>query len=224
MQGLEAALTRKNPEAKIFLAPRSWGFLAARAGPRNHRGYRFRFAGRRKGARALAGHRMLRSARPPRETARFPIVLVLLDGQPAPGLPFLRQLHWIISADPASEKSIQVMDAAAGGGALPGELWRHTAPYRGLAAMTEADTDFFLGRGRETVELIEQRRKRTPKSFRPLGTRCRKSSLRRLGCLLASSPRSSTKSRAGGSRGGRTRSAEVDVIVVRRCRRLRSLR
>ena len=64
----------------------------------------------------------------------FPIVLVLLDGQPAPGLPFLRQLHWIISADPASEKSIQVMDAAADGDALPGELWRHTAPYRGLAA------------------------------------------------------------------------------------------
>jgi hypothetical protein len=84
----------------------------------------------------------------------FPIVLVLLDGQPAPGLPFLRQLHWIISADPASEKSIQVMDAAAGGGALPGELWRHTAPYRGFAAMNEADTDFFFGRGRETVEVI----------------------------------------------------------------------
>ena len=27
-----------------------------------------------------------------------------------------------------------------------GELWRHTAPYRGLAAMTEADSDFFFGR------------------------------------------------------------------------------
>ena len=38
------------------------------------------------------------------------------------------------ASDPASEKSIQVMDAAADGGALPGELWRHTAPYRGLAA------------------------------------------------------------------------------------------
>jgi hypothetical protein len=56
----------------------------------------------------------------------FPVVVVLLDGQPAPGLPFLRQLHWVITADPASEKSLaQVMDAAAGGGALPGELWRH---------------------------------------------------------------------------------------------------
>ena len=81
---------------------------------------------------------------------------MLLDGQPAPGLPFLRQLHWIVTADPASEKSLaQLMDAAAGGGAPPGELWRHTAPYRGLAAMTEADSDFFFGRGRETVEVIE---------------------------------------------------------------------
>src|SRR5262249_60570751 len=85
----------------------------------------------------------------------FPVVLVLLEGQPAPGLPFLRQLHWVITADPASEKSLaQMMDAAAGGGAPPGELWRHTAPYRGLNAMTESDADFFFGRGRETAEGI----------------------------------------------------------------------
>jgi conflict system STAND superfamily ATPase len=85
----------------------------------------------------------------------FPVVLVLLEGQPAPGLPFLRQLDWVITADPASEKSLaQLMDAAAGGGALPRELWRHTAPYRGLNAMTEADADFFFGRARETAEVI----------------------------------------------------------------------
>jgi formylglycine-generating enzyme required for sulfatase activity len=85
----------------------------------------------------------------------FPVVLVLLDRQPAPGLPFLRQLHWVITTDPASEKSLaQLMDAAAGGGAPPGELWRHTAPYRGLYAMTESDADFFFGRGRETAEVI----------------------------------------------------------------------
>src|SRR6202034_1024288 len=85
----------------------------------------------------------------------FPVVLLLLDGQPAPGLPFLRQWHWIVAADPAAEQSVaQVMDAAAGGGALPGELWRDTAPYRGRAAMTETDSDFFFGRERETVEVI----------------------------------------------------------------------
>jgi hypothetical protein len=86
----------------------------------------------------------------------FPVVLVLLDGQPAPGLPFLRQLHWVITTDPASEKSlVQLMDATSGGGApLPEELWRHSAPYRGLQAMTESDADFFFGRVRETAEVI----------------------------------------------------------------------
>ena len=45
----------------------------------------------------------------------FPVVLLLLEGQPAPGLPFLRQLHWMITADPTSEKSLaRLMDAAAG--------------------------------------------------------------------------------------------------------------
>jgi ATP-dependent Clp protease ATP-binding subunit ClpA len=46
------------------------------------------------------------------------------------------------------------MEAAAGGGAPPGELWRHTAPYRGLSAMTESDADYFFGRGGETAEVI----------------------------------------------------------------------
>src|SRR5262249_59410015 len=66
----------------------------------------------------------------------FPVVLMLLEGQPAPGLPFLRQLHWIIAADPASEQAVaRLAEATAGGSARPGELWRYTSPYRGLAAM-----------------------------------------------------------------------------------------
>ena len=85
----------------------------------------------------------------------FPLLLVLLESQTAPGLPFLRQLHWIVSADPASERSMaQLLDASTGGGNRPSELWRHTAPYRGLAAMTEADADFFFGRAAETAEAI----------------------------------------------------------------------
>jgi TIR domain len=75
----------------------------------------------------------------------FPLILLLLEGQPAPGLPFLRQLHWVIGADPASEQSpARLMDAASGDGATPNESWRHTAPYRGLYAMTESDADFFF--------------------------------------------------------------------------------
>jgi formylglycine-generating enzyme required for sulfatase activity len=90
------------------------------------------------------------------KSPEFPAVLMLLDGHAAPGLPFLRQLHWIVSADPTSEKDVaRLIDAAAGTGARTGELWRYTSPYRGLSAMEEKDADYFFGRGRETVEVIK---------------------------------------------------------------------
>jgi hypothetical protein len=85
----------------------------------------------------------------------FPLVVVLLEGQTAPGLPFLRQLHWIITPDPASEKDVaRLLDAAAGGGFSPPDLWRYTSPYRGLAAMEEKDSDYFFGRKRETIDVL----------------------------------------------------------------------
>jgi formylglycine-generating enzyme required for sulfatase activity len=85
----------------------------------------------------------------------FPVILVLLEGQTAPGLPFLRRLHWIITPDPSSEKDVaRLLDAAAGSGTRLGELWRYTAPYRGLAAMEEKDSDYFFGRERKTVDVI----------------------------------------------------------------------
>src|SRR5215472_15215008 len=50
----------------------------------------------------------------------FPVVLMLLEGQIAPGLPFLRQLHWIVTPDPASEKDVaRLFDAASGSGTRP---------------------------------------------------------------------------------------------------------
>lgn len=86
---------------------------------------------------------------------KFPLVVVLFEGQPAPGLPFLRQLHWIVTSDPSSEKDIaRIFDALSGGGSNPGELWRYTCPYRGLEAMKEEDSDYFFGRKRETVEVL----------------------------------------------------------------------
>ena len=85
----------------------------------------------------------------------FPLVVVLLEGQSAPGLPFLRQLHWIITPDPASEKDVaRLFDAAAGDGSSPSDLWRYTSPYRGLAAMEEKDSDYFFGRERETIDVL----------------------------------------------------------------------
>src|SRR6202167_3139226 len=86
---------------------------------------------------------------------KFPFIVVLLEGQTAPGLPFLRQLHWIVSPDPASEKDIaRTFDAVSGEDTSPGELWRYTSPYRGLEAMEEKDSDYFFGRKRETVEVL----------------------------------------------------------------------
>jgi formylglycine-generating enzyme required for sulfatase activity len=85
----------------------------------------------------------------------FPLIVVLLEGQTAPGLQFLRQLHWIITPDPTSEKDIaRLFDAASGGSSRPGELWRHTSPYRGLESMEEKDSDYFFGRKRETVDVL----------------------------------------------------------------------
>jgi formylglycine-generating enzyme required for sulfatase activity len=159
MQGLAAALRRKDPEAKIFFAPKS-----LRAGslwlPELAREIAEATANvllvGEKGIgpwQAMEYYEALDRRVKQRE---FPVIFVLLSGQPAPGLPFLRQLHWVISIDPASENDLaRVMDAAASSRAPPpDELWRHTAPYRGLNAMTESDADFFFGRARETAEVI----------------------------------------------------------------------
>ena len=86
----------------------------------------------------------------------FPLIVILIEGQKAPGLPFLRQLHWIVTADPASEKDLgRLFDAASGQGVHVDELWRFTSPYRGLEAMEEKDSDYFFGRSRETVEALD---------------------------------------------------------------------
>ena len=158
LQGVEAALKGKDPEAKIFFAPtslRAGGFWLPELAKGIAEATAFLLLVGEKGLGPWQVIEYYEALDRRVKQHDFPVVLVLLDGVPAPGLPFLRQLHWIIGADPASEKSIaQIMDAAAGGGALPSELWRHTAPYRGLAAMTEANSDFFFGRGHETVEVI----------------------------------------------------------------------
>jgi formylglycine-generating enzyme required for sulfatase activity len=158
MQSLEAALKRKDPDASIFLAPKSLrvgGFWLPELAKEIAEATVFVLL---VGAGGLGPWQVIEYYEALDRRVKqqgFPVVLVLLDGQAAPGLPFLRQLHWITTPDPSSEKTIaQLMDAASGGGTTPGELWRHTAPYRGLVAMTEADTDFFFGRGRETSEVI----------------------------------------------------------------------
>ena len=158
MQAFEAALRRKDPEAHIFFAAKSLragGYWLPELAKEIAEATAFVLLVGEKGLGPWQITEYYEALDRRVKEADFPIVFVLLDGQSAPGLPFLRQLHWIITADPTSEKSLaMVIDAAAGGGGLPGNLWRHTAPYRGLAAMTEADSDFFFGRGRETVDVL----------------------------------------------------------------------
>src|SRR5215471_4557353 len=158
MQSLEAALRSKDADAKLFFAPkvlRAGGLWLPELARWIDEATAFVLLVGEKGIGPWQAMEYYEALDRRVKQQDFPVVLVLLDGQPAPGLPFLRQLHWVITADPASEKSLaQLMDAASGAGARAGELWRHTAPYRGLAAMTEADSDYFFGRGRETVETI----------------------------------------------------------------------
>jgi formylglycine-generating enzyme required for sulfatase activity len=80
---------------------------------------------------------------------------LLLKNQVAPGLPFLRQLHWIVTSDPASEKDLgRLFEATTTADSQPVELWRYTSPYRGFEAMQEKDSDYFFGRKDKTVEVL----------------------------------------------------------------------
>jgi hypothetical protein len=158
-QRLKAAIERKDPSSRVFFAPthlRAGGSWSAQLAQEIAAATAFILL---VGEKGLGDWQVLeydealdKWAKSPSD---FPLVVVLLEGQTAPGLPFLRRLHWIISSDPASEKDVvRLVDAASGGGTSPGELWRYTSPYRGLAAMEEKDSDYFFGRKRETTDVL----------------------------------------------------------------------
>ena len=158
MQAFEAALRRKDADARFFFAPKSLragGFWLPELAQEIAEATAFILLVGEKGIGPWQAMEYYEALDRRVKQLDFPVVLLLLEGQPAPGLPFLRQLHWVITPDATSEKSSTlVIEAAAGGGAPPGELWRHTAPYRGLSAMTESDADYFFGRNGETAEVI----------------------------------------------------------------------
>jgi formylglycine-generating enzyme required for sulfatase activity len=155
---LVAAISRKDAEAKVFFAPRSLrpgAYWMPELAEEIAEATAFVLLVGKNGLGPWQTLEYQEAVDRSRKDATFAVVPLVLDGIPAPGLPFLRQLHWIITADPTSEQSVaQLLDVAGGGGAPPDELWRHTAPYRGLSAMTETDADFFFGRERETAEVI----------------------------------------------------------------------
>jgi formylglycine-generating enzyme required for sulfatase activity len=154
----KAALERKDTDAHVFFAPsslRAGGFWSRALAEEIAQADAFILL---VGERGVGNWQLLEYDEALDKRVRFPdfpVILVLLEGQTAPGLPFLRRLHWIITPDPSSEKDLaRLFDAASGGSTRPGELWRYTSPYRGLAAMEEQDSDYFFGRERETVDAL----------------------------------------------------------------------
>ena len=90
------------------------------------------------------------------ERERFPLVPVIAAGATAPGLSFLRRLNWVEAPIITGDKALHQLLAALKGepvvAATP--LWKLVNPYRGLEAMTEANTDYFYGRSRETAAVL----------------------------------------------------------------------
>src|SRR5215471_12866268 len=156
---LKAALERKDTNARVFFAPsslRAGGFWSRTLAEEIAQADAFILLVGEKGVGDWQELEYDEALDKRIKFPDFPIILVLLEGQTAPGLPFLRRLHWIITPDPSSEKDVaRLFDAASGSGVRPGELWRYTQPYRGLAAMAEKDSDYFFGREEKTVEVLK---------------------------------------------------------------------
>lgn len=143
MQGLEAALRRKDPDAQVFFAPKSLragGYWLPALAEAIVEATAFVLLVGEKGLGPWQVTEYYEALDKRVKVSDFLVILMLLEDVPAPGLSFLRQLHWIVTPDPASEQSIaKLLDATAGSRTRPGELWRYTAPYRGLAVSLRAD-------------------------------------------------------------------------------------
>src|SRR5215510_1228174 len=155
---LKVALERKNADARVFFAPsslRAGGFWSKTLAEEIAQADVFILLVGERGVGAWQVLEYDEALDKRVKSPDFSVILVLLEGQTAPGLPFLHRLHWIVTPDPSSEKEVaRLFDAVAGSGTRLGELWRYTSPYRGLAAMEEKDSDYFFCREQETVDVL----------------------------------------------------------------------
>ena len=101
MLSLEEALRRKDTEAKIFFAPKSLragGLWLPELAREIVEATAFLLLVGEKGVGPWQVMEYYEALDRRVKELGFAIVFVLLEGQPAPGLPFLRQLHWVIAA------------------------------------------------------------------------------------------------------------------------------
>jgi hypothetical protein len=157
-QALAAGLKRSDPDAHIFFAPesmRAGSFWQPQLAEELANSTAFVLLVGETGVGPWQVMEYYEALDRRAKESNYPVILILSAKRPAPGLPFARQLHWVLTEDPASEATVgKLIDAASGPATRPRELWRYTRPYRGLEAMTEANSDYFFGRTRETVEII----------------------------------------------------------------------
>src|SRR5262245_24370637 len=117
---LEAALKRRGPDAHVFFAPkalRAGGYWLPTLSDEIAQATAFVLLVGENGLGPWQVLEYYEALDKRTKSPDFPLVVILLEGQPAPGLPFLRQLHWIVTADPTSEESLgRLADAASGAG------------------------------------------------------------------------------------------------------------
>ena len=87
----------------------------------------------------------------------FVLVPVMAAGAQAPGLLLLRTLNWVEAPVVTENAALHQILAALKGEATKTTtpLWKLINPYRGLEAMTEANADYFYGRGGETSRVLD---------------------------------------------------------------------
>ena len=129
----------------------------------------------------------LEAVRLARETGK-PLIVPVVMGDYAPGLPFFDQYHRLFYREPASRESLaailKALDGARGDGAPP--LWAQFNPYRGLAAFTSADSAFFFGREALTAEILTLMQNEPGKALALIGNSgVGKSSLAQAGVIAA---------------------------------------
>src|SRR5262249_7495057 len=101
--------------------------------------------------------------------AAFPVVPVITTS--APGLPFLRQFHWVVASAPQADPHLTTIIAALKGEGVAelDKLWRTVNPYRGLLALREEDAAYFFGREAETAEILNSLEQRPNKFVALIG-------------------------------------------------------
>jgi hypothetical protein len=82
-----------------------------------------------------------------------PRIVPVVKADSIPGLPFLNQLHLLLTPRP-SDRLADIIRALEEGGVTGEPPWTLMNPYKGLPALNSSDAGFFFGREQETARLI----------------------------------------------------------------------